>query len=151
YYQNHIDSYMNPESISVTYFYCKSEKERKKTQKLLSQRPLKFETDSSIVLAMNKKNTDALQIEKLQVYKGENTVIDSLIWKPGTIMQMDSLTVVYVNNVFPSEPKPFDTVKSQIITQYQAILELNLMEYLQTKYPVTIFEDVLSQLRSYYK
>lgn len=151
YYNNNINSYMNPESVSLSYFYCETEKIRKKTQKLLSQRPLKHETDSLIISTINKKNTNNVRVQQYHIFKGENNTIDALTWKAGNVIQLDSLTLVYINNSYDPIPKPFNEVKNTITTQYQNILEQNLIEYLQEKYPVTLFENVLQELSTYYE
>ena len=92
-----------------------------------------------------------MRVQQYHIFKGENNTIDALTWKAGNVIQLDSLTLVYINNSYDPIPKPFNEVKNTITTQYQNILEQNLIEYLQEKYPVTLFENVLQELSTYYE
>jgi peptidyl-prolyl cis-trans isomerase SurA len=91
-----------------------------------------------------------ITLTHLLVEKGENALIDAQkgVSGPGPILEdVGSSTFVIVKGQRSPEPKKLDEARGQITSDYQEFLEFEWLKSLKEKYPVSINQDLLKQIK----
>jgi len=84
------------------------------------------------------------------VEKGENEMIDSRngVSGPGPVIENEETsTFVIIKGKRSPEPKKLDEARGQVTSDYQEYLEAEWLKSLKVKYPVTINQDLLKQIK----
>ncbi|MFO7867701.1 MAG: peptidylprolyl isomerase [Bacteroidales bacterium] len=148
FYTSHISEYMKPPSVSVTMFTLDKPKHAKRLKRFLSKRPEKYSNDSILVQKVSNRWVD-LDYSQHDYFKGDSEYIDSLDWRQGLVFQKDSVTYGYIQTVENSKPEEFNSIKTQLISDYQVWLEKQLMKRLEENYAVEIKQDVIDTVSEY--
>lgn len=87
---------------------------------------------------------------------GDNAFVDQTEWKAGVRNEIPSTVdkstvIVNIIEVRKPEPKTLAEARGLVTSDYQTELEEKWMEMLHKKYPVTIDEKVLNQVRALYQ
>jgi len=91
-----------------------------------------------------------ITLTHLLVEKGENALIDAQkgVSGPGPVLEdVGSSTFVIVKGQRSPEPKKLDEARGQITSDYQEFLESEWLKSLKEKYPVSINQDLLKQIK----
>ncbi len=91
-----------------------------------------------------------ITLTHLVVEKGENALIDAQkgVSGPGPVLEdVGSSTFVIVKGQRSPEPKKLDEARGQITSDYQEFLESEWLKSLKEKYPVSINQDLLKQIK----
>ncbi|MBK7967677.1 MAG: hypothetical protein IPK08_01475 [Bacteroidetes bacterium] len=102
-----------------------------------------------ILTTINKDSQLNLNTKDGKFVKGENDIIDSIVWQKGLSPNMqknNSVVFVDVINILEPAPKSLDEAKGIITADYQNHLEKEWIKQLRAKYPVVVKEDVLNAL-----
>jgi len=150
FYKENIKNYMWGERLDAVIFTCATEKVATDTRKLLKDAEKKGISNDSILKIINKESQLNLQIAKGVFAKGENTIIDKIEWKKGTTKNMNidkSIVFVMVSKKLDAQPKTLLEAKGLITADYQNYLEKQWIDELKAKYPVQIYQDVLTTVK----
>ncbi|WP_370391988.1 peptidylprolyl isomerase [uncultured Winogradskyella sp.] len=60
----------------------------------------------------------------------------------------DAFHVVHVKSILPEEEKTFEEAKGAVINDYQAQIEKEWIDALKSRFKVTVFDDVLNEVKS---
>ncbi len=91
-----------------------------------------------------------ITLTRLLVEKGENALIDAQkgVSGPGPVLEDGGAsTFVIVKGQRSPEPKELDEARGQITSDYQEFLESEWLKSLKEKYPVSINQDLLKQIK----
>ncbi|MBK8445083.1 MAG: peptidylprolyl isomerase [Sphingobacteriales bacterium] len=144
YFEQHSDKYQWGERCKATIYTCHDE---------ATAQALKAVLDKGSAETFIKENLDKgikIGMQSGSFEKGQNDAIDSIPWKKGTsrILGNDKkeAIVVYVEAILPPAPRTLDEAKGYVVADYQAELEKQWMQRLNTTYPVKVNEEVLKTL-----
>lgn len=90
-----------------------------------------------------------VKIDKVLVAKGENAMVDNIVFGASPVKPANSAFDTYFmyDFVVISEPEEVDDVKGQVTGDYQNLLEQEWIEELKVKYPVVINEKELKKIK----
>lgn len=132
-------------------FYCKNKADLKKVKKIL-----KSEKDDSkwIPLVRENFNQDSVMVrmDKRLFVLGENNNVDALIFKVkgADIIPLENYPYVgYVGKKLKKGPSKWTDVSTKVVQDYQKYCEDAYVAELRKKYPVVIFEEVLSTVNEH--
>ncbi|MDX2196986.1 MAG: peptidylprolyl isomerase [Cytophagales bacterium] len=96
----------------------------------------------------NDKGALSIQIKQGKIQRGDEPILDSVPWKPGTqtVQKNERTYIIVIDNVLPPNPKSFEEARGQVISDYQAQLEEDWVNELRQKYPVVINEENLKKI-----
>ena len=132
-------------------FYCKNKADLKKVKKIL-----KSEKDDSkwISLVRENFNQDSVMVrmDKRLFVLGENNNVDALIFKVkgASIIPLENYPYVgYVGKKLKKGPSKWTDVSTKVVQDYQKYCEDAYVAELRKKYPVVVFEEVLSTVNEH--
>lgn len=90
-----------------------------------------------------------VRIDKVLISKGENAMIDHLVFGGSQLTPANSLYQAYFLYDFKvlNEPEDVNDVKGQAISDYQNMLEQEWIEELKVKYPIVVNEKELKKIK----
>lgn len=124
----------DPESVPMT-----SLKEKITSGKALDDILAEYNAEKEIITADSGKFS-----------MGDNHIVDVIKWKKGfagPVVLENGSGYAYVYGVIDPEPKTIEEARGLITADYQNYLEKAWIEELRSKYPVTVNEAVLEQIR----
>ena len=151
FYKEHRKSYMWEERTEAFIVTCSKETDlagvrsayKKIAKGKLDQEALNAKYCSSDTIP-------CITLTHLLVEKGENALIDAQkgVSGPGPVLEdVGSSTFVIVKGQRSPEPKKLDEARGQITSDYQEFLESEWLKSLKEKYPVSINQDLLKQIK----
>lgn len=105
---------------------------------------------NDILNAINPDSVIYLTIIDDKCERGDNQIIDKIIWKKGITndFEVDGQVVfVDVHEVLPPQPKLLSEARGIITADYQNFLEEAWVKELRIKYPVEVNQDVFSKIK----
>jgi peptidyl-prolyl cis-trans isomerase SurA len=145
YYDKNKKNYMWGDRIEATIYTCANADIAKNVHKLRKT----IEDNDTLMARVNKNSQLNLQIKSGKFAKGDNEILDSILWEPGMTKDMkenNQVVFVKITKKFPSQYKSIDEAKGLITADYQAALEKEWIEQLRKKYPVQVHQDVVETL-----
>ncbi|MGL4597562.1 MAG: peptidylprolyl isomerase [Bacteroidia bacterium] len=145
YYEANKTKYMWNERADATVYSCKDAKTAKLVRKMLK----KGKSEKEISDVLNKDSQLNVQFESKVFNKAENSLVDQN-WKAGTSADIEKdgrVMIVVTKKIIPPTPKSLQESKGVITSDYQAQLEKEWIESLRKKYPVTVDQAVLKQVK----
>lgn len=140
----------NPHFSGMLY-YCKDKADVKRVAKML-----KKQKDDSKWIAMVReqfnKDSVTVRMDKRLFAKGDNANVDALAFKVkgGEVKPLDGFPYVgHVGKVLKKGPAKWTEVSARVVQDYQKAQEDKYVDGLRKKYPVVIFEDVLSTVNNH--
>ena len=99
--------------------------------------------------AIRKELAGKVRIDRVLMAKGDNQLVDALVFGGPAVDNPDSKYPVYflTDLAILEAPQEVEDVKAQVTADYQNALETEWIEELQTKYPVEIFEKELKKVK----
>lgn len=132
-------------------FYCKEKADVKLVKKLL-----KKEKDDAKWIAVVREhfNKDSVMVrmDKRLFAKGDHNNVDAIVFKvKGTeVKPLEGFSHIgYVGKVLKKGPEKWTEVGAKVVQDYQKAQEDKFVEELRKKYPVVIYEDVLSTVNNH--
>ena len=145
YYKDHQDKYMFGPRIAADIYTCKDQDIAKKVQKMLK----KGKNQEEIKETIDKDSQLNLSVESGLFEKSDKPYLDKFTWKKGIFgpFEADSLyALVNVKELSNPSPKPLDTIRGIVTSDYQNYLEDQWIKQLRDKYKVVVNKDVLYSL-----
>lgn len=146
YYNNHKENYMWDERWSGSIYYCKNNDVYRKVKKEINKRRFGRRVTNNDLLEKFNKETEVLKIETGLFNKGENNIIDEMVWEKSSNENENLLILIKGEEVKPAI-KPFNEAKGLVISDYQEYLEKKWVEKLRSKYNIQINNQVLSSIQ----
>lgn len=116
----------------------------------VKKRMKKFSFDDSVSEIEKEFNTDSLtrvSIQKGLFVKGDNAIVDELIFKGEPAQRDEKLPVVFVTGKKLKKPEAYTDVRGQVTADYQEYLEKQWVARLNDEATVVINEDVLKTIK----
>lgn len=110
----------------------------------------KFSFDASVADIENEFNTDSLiqvSIRKGIYVKGDDALVDELVFKGEPAQRDEKLPVVFVTGKKLKKPEAYTDVRGQVTADYQEYLEEQWLARLNDEATVVINEDVLKTIK----
>lgn len=151
FYEANKQNYMWPERVEAKIFYCNNEKLAKKARKMAKKQVKKGWTDDEIKNKLNADSQLNLEIRGGKYVKGENEIIDSVLWSKGLSENKNiDNQIVFVNiiDVMPPQPKLLDEARGIITADYQSYLEKEWIKELRNKYKFSINQQALKSINN---
>lgn len=148
YYNNHKDSYMWGERVEAV-VYLVSNNSSVKIEAVQSKAKQKLSVDE-ILGTFNVDSVTNVTAERGFFSKGDNEIIDQVEWHRGIsniIPTKRGLAFADILEVINPMPKSLDEARGLITADYQAFLEEEWIKELKSKYPVSIDQEILSQIK----
>ena len=157
-YEKTKTKFLQDDKADLSIFVCQNEKTYKKLLKTIKSNNPELSTDDLILESINKKSTTPLVAlsAKGMMKKGENSTVDSVLVLarkdkntkyPNLLENKSKLTLIVVHQVLIDEPKPLKEVKGLITADYQTILEEKWLKVLDAKYPVSVNQELLKEVK----
>ncbi len=110
---------------------------------------LKGEPLDTITTTLHRKFKRDIKMERMLVGKGENKMVDHLVFKGPKAESKEKAYPVYfvLDGKVLSQPEDVNDVKGRVTSDYQDVLEKRWVANLKAKYPVEIYQDVLKQVK----
>lgn len=151
YYDEHKSEYMWGDRVKAMIGTVTREESLPRMHELISS-GLSVDSIKSII------KTDSIRFVSIKEHfyqKGDNIYVDQTPWTVGAIQECPSdkdkaIRVVRITDVRKPEPKSFKEAKGLVTSDYQTILEKELLKELREKYPVTIDEKVFAKVKKYF-
>lgn len=132
-------------------FYCKNAKDVKVVKKILSK-----QKDDSMWIPMIRecfnKDSVTIRMDKRLFARGENNNVDAVVFrqKGSEVKPIEGYPYVgFVGKILKKGPAKWTDVSARVIQDYQKNCEDRYVDELRKKYPVVIFEDVLSTINNH--
>lgn len=132
-------------------FYCKNAKDVKVVKKMLSK-----QKDDSMWIPMIRdcfnKDSVTIRMDKRLFARGENNNVDAVVFrqKGSEVKPIEGYPYVgFVGKILKKGPAKWTDVSARVIQDYQKNCEDRYVDELRKKYPVVIFEDVLSTINNH--
>jgi peptidyl-prolyl cis-trans isomerase SurA len=143
FHEAHKNDYMWGERCDASIYTCSNKDVSKEVRKMIKD----GKSDKEILAAVN-KTPNSVTILSNKFEKKDNATIDAN-WKKGMSEDMDKdgkVVFVNVRAVLAPSPKSLDEVRGLATTDYQNYLMDQWLKDLHAKYPVTVNQQVLSQV-----
>jgi len=146
FYDDHRKNYMWDERWSGSLYKCPNELIYEKVSKIVSKKSFGRKINNKVILTQFNSETEVLKIETGVFEKGENEIVDYLIWDKK--MNIDNAQNIFYKGVrLKPEYKKFDNCKGHVISDYQDFLDKKWIEVLREKYSIQVDENVLSTIK----
>ena len=142
FHDNNKNNYMWGQRLDASVYICNSPEISKKVRKYLKKK----KTSTDIQTLVNEDSQLNLTVKEGLFQKGDNDIIDQVVWIPGItkdIVKENSVAFVEIREVVDPTPKELSEAKGVITADYQNFLEKQWIEELRNKYQVNVFEDVV--------
>ena len=132
-------------------FYCKEKADVKKVKKLLKAK----KDDALWIQAVREEfNKDSVQVrmDKRLFALGENNNVDALVFKAKgvKVKPLEGFPYIgYVGQKLKKGPAKWADVSTKVVQDYQRFREDEYVAELRKKYPVVIYEEVLSTVNQH--
>lgn len=106
-------------------------------------------SEDSLLRRINKTNPLNLAIKSDKFEKGENAIIDGIVWKKSVtpnIVANNTVVFVKVNAKLNAQTKALNEVRGTVTADYQNKLEKEWIGILKQKYPVQVDDTVFRTL-----
>jgi peptidyl-prolyl cis-trans isomerase SurA len=134
--------YMWKERLDADIFICKSQSVATELESLMSQE----NSDSLILVKLNKDSELNVNVHSGKFEEGGDAYLDKVEWKKGvsSVKDGNSVVVIRINEVIPSQAKELKEVKGLVTSAYQDELDKLWIKELRSKYNFTLNQEVLT-------
>jgi peptidyl-prolyl cis-trans isomerase SurA len=149
YFAQHQGEYRWNERADVSVYMLKDAGKLNDVKKLASKRSSKkWSAEEFIKMACPNDAVPCLSITDGRYEKSDTAVTGKLTWKKGSQIVSDKgKRLVHVNSILPPMPKTLDEIRGQVTADYQNYLDQQWIAELRAKYPVTVNQEVLKNVR----
>lgn len=150
YYERNKESYMWKDRVRAMVVTCQRKDNVEEIKNLMAE-GMVYDTLRAYV----KENNSQASVRYSFYQKGDNVNVDATQWNEGTIAvypsAVDNTTqIIKIVEVRQPEPKSFKEARGLVTSGYQAELEVEWLEQLRAKYPVTVNEKLLNKVKKNY-
>jgi peptidyl-prolyl cis-trans isomerase SurA len=144
YYNDNKDQYMWDERWEGSLYFCANEKVYDKVSKIISKRKFGRKVTNNDLLKQFNEKDEVLRIETGIYEKGENKVVDRLIWNKGPKVIKH---VAFKGKVIKPKVKKIEDCKGLVISDYQDYLDKQWIKRLKEQYNIKVNKSVLSTVK----
>jgi len=145
-YKQQPQQYKWKQSADAVIFYCSDQATAKQLYDEVKKNPAQWKT----IAGNNTEKivTDSTRYEWSQLPSLEKSIpVAGMLTTPLLNTTDNSATFAYIIHVYPeATPRNFNEAKGMVINDYQELLEKKWNEKLQKKYPVKIYQQVLTSI-----
>ena len=128
-----------------------SEENLSRAEELILQ-DISYDSLKSVV---KNESLNGVKVRSPYFQEGDNVNVDEMEWNVGAVKVVPSTvdnttTIIKILDVREPEPKMFNEVRGLITSAYQAKLEVDWIEALKAKYPVSVNTKILEKVKKYY-
>ena len=145
YYEEHNNEYKWGERWNGSIYKCSSEEISKKVSKIINKKSFGNKVTNKDLLKQFNLESEELIIETGLYSKGDNNIIDNLIWNI-TTENINTDYILYKGNMIKPEVKPLNETKGAVISDYQDYLDQEWIKKLRQQYNIKVNNKVLSTL-----
>jgi peptidyl-prolyl cis-trans isomerase SurA len=143
--QNKVN-YQWADRLDAKIYTCANEVIANDVRKLIKNKKI---SEDSLLRRINKTNPLNLAIKSDKFEKGENAIIDGIVWKKSVtpnIVANNTVVFVKVNAKLNAQTKALNEVRGTFTADYQNKLEKEWIGILKQKYPVQVDDTVFNTL-----
>jgi peptidyl-prolyl cis-trans isomerase SurA len=114
---------------------------------------LNSNSKKSLEYLYNKESALTLQVDAGLFEKGDNKVLDSVVWKKG-VQEFEtdgSYWLVVIDDILDPQPKHLSEIKGTVISDYQNYLEDTWISELKATYKVEINQKTFDQIKKAFR
>lgn len=146
YYETNKKNYMWEERWEGSIYTCANEEIATKVSKIINKSSFGRKVTEKDLLAMFNADSDRVTIESGLYSKGENEMVDALVWNQNQKKVNTKNTILKGDKVKP-EIKTLDEARGAVISDYQDYLDEQWIQNLRSKYNIKVNESVLSSIK----
>jgi peptidyl-prolyl cis-trans isomerase SurA len=149
YFTKHQGEYTWNERADVSVYMLKDAGKLNGVKKLISKRSSqKWSSAEFIKMVCPNDTVPCMTITDGRYEQGDTAVTGKFPWKKGSMIIADNgKKVVFVNAILAPMPKTLNEIRGQATADYQNFLDQQWITELRNKYPVTINQEVLKNVR----
>jgi peptidyl-prolyl cis-trans isomerase SurA len=149
YYEDHKKNYLTKPGIEATIYTLRQADGSKKLESAWTKYSGKTDIDALLLKKFNRKNDTLLTIRQGRWMKGDDILIDGLIWEKGkqSVNIKGFPSIINITSLVEPKPLSLEEVRGEMMTGYQEFLENDWTEQLKKKYNVKIDNTILSEIR----
>ena len=151
YYVKNRNNYMGAEGLRVISFTLNNPLQIKNVKKAIRKSKKKKNMENYFMTIFPSDSVTSPVTISYEVFeKGDDSLIDSLVWKKGytkTYTEKGETILLLVSDVIKAHPKNLEEIQGLVTSDYQNFLEKEWLKDLKEKYSVNINEKTLSELK----
>lgn len=150
FYEKNKNNYLWEDRVNASIYTCKDRSKLKQLSRMLKKRTRKGYSDKDFLAAFNSGDENYLNIENGIFSKGDHEIIDSIKWHKGVSEGMEKNgkpVIVVIHEIMKNQPKTLEEAKGVITSDYQNYLEQEWIRQLREKYPVTINQEIVNEMK----
>ncbi len=149
YFTQHQGEYLWNERADVSVYTLKDPAKLSHLKKLAPKRASKKWSSSEFIkMVCQTDSVPCLKITDGRYEQGDTVITGKFPWKKGSIAVSDQgKKVVYVNAIVAPMPKSLAEIRGQATADYQNFLDQQWITALRAKYPVTVNQEALKNVR----
>jgi peptidyl-prolyl cis-trans isomerase SurA len=149
YFAQHQGEYTWNERADVSVYALKDAGKLSEVKKLAPKRSSKkWSSAEFIKMVCLNDSVPCVTVTDGRYEQGDTAVTGKFPWKKGSMTVSDmGKKVVVVNSILAPAPKTLNEIRGQATADYQNFLDQQWIAELRTKYPVTINQEVLKNVR----
>ena len=145
FFKSNMQVYRYNERANASVYVAGSAKKLAETKLMIKQKSSR----ADILHKLNHSNPLNLIINENVYKRGDNLFVDRAKWANNTNSEVvigNAHSLVQVHEVIPARAKTIEEVRGEVLTDYQDFLELEWINELKQKYPVTVNSKELKRL-----
>jgi peptidyl-prolyl cis-trans isomerase SurA len=146
FFEQNKSNYQWSDRLDAKIYTCANEAIANDVRQIIKNKKI---TEDSLLRRVNKSNPLNLTIKSDKFEKGENAIIDGIVWKKGVslnIVANNTVVFVKVNAKLNAQTKVLNEVRGTVTADYQNKLEKEWIGVLKQKYPVQVDDAVFRTL-----
>ena len=146
FFEQNKTNYRWADRLDAKIYTCANEAIANDVRKIIKNKKI---TEDSLLRKINKSNPLNLTIKSDKFEKGENAIIDGIVWKKGVSLNIvvnNTVVFVKVNAKLNAQTKALNEVRGTVTADYQNKLEKEWIGVLKQKYPVQVDDAVFRTL-----
>ena len=146
YFNKNRKSYMWDERWKGSLYHCSNEQTYDKVAKIINKKSFGKKLTNQDLLNQINIEEEVLRIENDIYEKGENELVDYLIWKKGK-NKSEYKYILYKGKKIQPVEKKLSECKGLVISDYQNYLDKEWIKSLRDKYNIQVNNSVLSSIK----
>lgn len=146
FFEQNKSNYQWSDRLDAKIYTCANEAIANDVRQIIKNKKI---TEDSLLRRINKSNPLNLTIKSDKFEKGENAIIDGIVWKKSVtpnIVANNTVVFVKVNAKLNAQTKALNEVRGTVTADYQNKLEKEWIGVLKQKYPVQVDDAVFRSL-----
>jgi peptidyl-prolyl cis-trans isomerase SurA len=152
FYKSHQKNYMDEATVEILDFTIHDPNWTRKLQKAIRKgRKKSYALDYFDDLLPADPSKVPFEYAQKTLKRGEHLVVDDMHWKKGayrTFSEDGQMQIILITTVHPAIPKPLDSIRGSVTSDYQNALEQDWLKNLEGRYPLELNYEVFDRIQS---